>query len=126
MQAHALSFFSVERREAIDGVRTPATLKKRLTLFSFDSPSLPDYFLENLSLKGFCLMAKNKRFQMSLSLCLLSALVATTAVPAPAQTAGEVVIYSGRREPLIMPVIDLFKKATGIQVTLKSGEDQAL
>ncbi len=45
---------------------------------------------------------------------------------ASAQSGGELVIYSGRREPLIMPVIDLFKKATGIQVTLKSGEDQPL
>jgi iron(III) transport system substrate-binding protein len=43
-----------------------------------------------------------------------------------AQSGGQLVIYSGRREPLIVPVIDLFKKATGIQVTLKSGEDQAL
>jgi iron(III) transport system substrate-binding protein len=71
-------------------------------------------------------MAKKSRFQMGLALCLLSAVVAITAVSAPAQTAGELTIYSGRREPLIMPVIDLFKKATGIQVTLKSGEDQAL
>jgi iron(III) transport system substrate-binding protein len=43
-----------------------------------------------------------------------------------AQQGGELVIYSGRREPLIVPVIDPFKKATGVQVTLKSGEDQAL
>src|SRR5690242_10786832 len=71
-------------------------------------------------------MTKKKRFHIALSLCLLSALLAATAIPAPSQTAGEVVIYSGRREPLIMPVIDLFKKATGIRVTLKSGEDQAL
>ena len=71
-------------------------------------------------------MAKKNRSRIVLSLCFTAALAAMTAIPAPAQTAGEVVIYSGRREPLIMPVIDLFKKATGIKVTLKSGEDQAL
>jgi iron(III) transport system substrate-binding protein len=43
-----------------------------------------------------------------------------------AQQSGQVIIYSGRREPLIVPVIELFKKQTNIQVTLKSGEDQAL
>src|ERR1051326_7525173 len=71
-------------------------------------------------------MAKKNRSRIVLSLWFTAALAAMTAIPAPAQPAGEVVISAVRREPLIMPVIDLFKKATGIKVTLKSGEDQAL
>ncbi|HBV95975.1 MAG TPA: ABC transporter substrate-binding protein [Desulfotomaculum sp.] len=34
---------------------------------------------------------------------------------------GELVIYSGRKEPLIKPVIEEFEKATGVKVTLRSG-----
>ncbi|HEX9445170.1 MAG TPA: extracellular solute-binding protein [Candidatus Binatia bacterium] len=71
-------------------------------------------------------MAKSKRWALKLSVSFFIALISGGAPVASAQSGGELVIYSGRREPLIMPVIDLFKKATGIQVTLKSGEDQAL
>lgn len=71
-------------------------------------------------------MEKNKRLRMILLLCFTAALAAVTPVQARAQTPGELIIYSGRREPLIMPVIDLFKKASGVNVTVKSGEDQAL
>ncbi len=65
-----------------------------------------------------------------LTLVLVSVFCITGVSLQPAQTSaqqgGQLIIYSGRREPLIVPVIDLFKKATGIQITLKSGEDQAL
>jgi len=43
-----------------------------------------------------------------------------------AQAAGKLVVFSGRREPLITPVLELFKQKTGIQITLKSGSATAL
>lgn len=43
-----------------------------------------------------------------------------------AQPSGELVIYSGRSEPLIVPVIQLFQQQTGIRVTLQSGAATAL
>jgi iron(III) transport system substrate-binding protein len=43
-----------------------------------------------------------------------------------AQPSGELVIYSGRSEPLIVPVIQLFQRQTGIKVTLQSGTATAL
>ncbi|MDW8330000.1 MAG: extracellular solute-binding protein, partial [Candidatus Bipolaricaulota bacterium] len=43
-----------------------------------------------------------------------------------AQPSGELVIYSGRSEPLIVPVIQLFQQQTGIRVTLQSGTATAL
>lgn len=43
-----------------------------------------------------------------------------------AQPSGELVIYSGRSEPLIVPVIQLFQQQTGIKVTLQSGSATAL
>ncbi|MFN4219213.1 MAG: extracellular solute-binding protein [Candidatus Bipolaricaulia bacterium] len=43
-----------------------------------------------------------------------------------AQSSGELVIYSGRSEPLIVPVIQLFQQQTGIKVTLQSGSATAL
>lgn len=43
-----------------------------------------------------------------------------------AQPSGELVIYSGRSEPLIVPVIQFFQQQTGIKVTLQSGSATAL
>lgn len=43
-----------------------------------------------------------------------------------AQPSGELVIYSGRSEPLIVPLIQLFQQQTGIRVTLQSGAATAL
>lgn len=43
-----------------------------------------------------------------------------------AQPSGELVIYSGRSEPLIVPVIQLFQQQTGVRVTLQSGAATAL
>jgi len=42
------------------------------------------------------------------------------------QTAQSLVIYSGRKEPLIIPVIRAFEKDTGIKVTVKSGSSEEL
>jgi len=38
----------------------------------------------------------------------------------------QLVIYSGRQEPLILPIITAFEKKTGIKVTLKAGSSQEL
>lgn len=43
-----------------------------------------------------------------------------------AQPSEELVIYSGRSEPLIVPVIRLFQQQTGVPVTLQSGSATAL
>lgn len=42
------------------------------------------------------------------------------APPAAAQPAG-IVVYSGRREPLILPLIERFRQETGLRVTVRSG-----
>lgn len=42
------------------------------------------------------------------------------------QGSGELVIFSGRREPLLTPVLQLFQQQTGIQVTVKFGSTTAL
>lgn len=39
---------------------------------------------------------------------------------------NELVIYSGRKEPLFIPVVAKFEEKTGIKVTLQSGETPAL
>ncbi|MBI3998801.1 MAG: extracellular solute-binding protein [Armatimonadetes bacterium] len=56
--------------------------------------------------------------------CLLVLAVTLTrpfiATPAQAQQ-GDVVVYSGRREPLILPIIERFRQETGLRVTVRSG-----
>jgi iron(III) transport system substrate-binding protein len=42
------------------------------------------------------------------------------------QSPGELVIFSGRREPLLTPVLELFQQQTGIRVTVKFGSATAL
>lgn len=43
-----------------------------------------------------------------------------------ADAENQLVIYSGRKEPLILPIIESFEKKTGIDVTLKSGSSEEL
>lgn len=57
------------------------------------------------------------------SLLLAVLLLAPTTL---AQPSGELVLYSGRSEPLIVPVIRLFQQQTGVKVTLQSGSATAL
>jgi len=38
----------------------------------------------------------------------------------------ELIVYSGRSEPLILPIIESFEKKTGVNVVLKSGKTQEL
>lgn len=48
--------------------------------------------------------------------------------PQNAQNEGQkkLVIYSGRKEALILPIIEEYKKQTGIEVTVKSGSSEEL
>ena len=54
-------------------------------------------------------------------LCLFSGLIAT-----PALAAGEVNIYSARKEDLIKPLLDDFSKQTGITVNLVTDKEETL
>lgn len=47
-------------------------------------------------------------------------------VATQAQATGKLVIFSGRREPLITPVLNLFRQKTGIEIVLKTGSATAL
>jgi iron(III) transport system substrate-binding protein len=64
-----------------------------------------------------CLRTPGLRRGVVLGLALL--LIA--AVPPVIGQASGIVIYSGRREPLILPVIERFRQETGISVTVRSG-----
>lgn len=55
-----------------------------------------------------------------LAIAVLVSLVATWAPRVGAQQAS-IVVYSGRREPLILPVIERFRQQTGLRVTVRSG-----
>lgn len=61
------------------------------------------------------------------AILLMAALVAGCAQSQDPKATGEkkegspLVVYSGRKEPLIKPVLDAFEKDTGIKVTLRSG-----
>lgn len=58
---------------------------------------------------------------------LLGVLLETSGEPpGAAQAAGKLVIFSGRREPLIKPILELFKQNTRIEITLKTGSATAL
>jgi iron(III) transport system substrate-binding protein len=65
---------------------------------------------------------------MRRSLYSLAAVISFLTAPmnVHAQTTQEMVVFSGRKEPLIKPVIELFEQETGIRVTLKTGESAAL
>ena len=45
---------------------------------------------------------------------------------AAAQGTGQLVVFSGRREPLLTPVLQLFQQQTGIRPTVKFGSTTAL
>jgi iron(III) transport system substrate-binding protein len=44
----------------------------------------------------------------------------------PEALTGDLIIYSGRREPLFQPVVDAFEEATGIDVSVKYGSTTEL
>lgn len=53
-------------------------------------------------------------------LAAAAALLAVALEPASAQP-GTVVVYSGRREPLILPLLERFRQESGLRVTVRSG-----
>jgi len=61
-----------------------------------------------------------------MKLCLLSLLMFLGLFVPKAGHAEELTIFSGRKEPLIKPVIELFEKKSGIKITLKTGKSTAL
>jgi len=65
---------------------------------------------------------------MLVSLCFLTVVFVflTIAVFVSATQSSEIVVFSGRKEPLIKPVIQLFEKETGIKVILKTGKSAIL
>jgi iron(III) transport system substrate-binding protein len=81
-------------------------------------------------------------FSKSLTILLLAAVILTACAPAPtrpaaagseatpgeaAQPSGRLVVYSGRSEPLIQPVIAAFNaQYPGVEVLLKSGRNSEL
>lgn len=69
-----------------------------------------------------------KKILAACSISLLATVLAGCSLPGEQKaSAGEktapssLVAYSGRKEPLIKPVLDAFEKETGIKVTLRSG-----
>lgn len=53
--------------------------------------------------------------------------VAPTAEPATEPAAGRLVVYSGRKEPLIQPVLEAFTtRYPNVEIVLKSGDNSAL
>ena len=59
------------------------------------------------------------------TLFAIAVLALVTATP-PAFAAGEVNLYSARKEELIKPLLDRFSAATGIKVNLVTGKADAL
>jgi len=59
------------------------------------------------------------------TLFAVAVLALVTATP-PAFAAGEVNLYSARKEELIKPLLDRFSAATGIKVNLVTGKADAL
>lgn len=51
---------------------------------------------------------------------IVALIVAVAGLPADAETGG-IVVYSGRREPLILPLIERFRQEARIPVTVRSG-----
>lgn len=62
----------------------------------------------------------NRGVWVGLAVAFLVSQFTAWAPPARAQQAG-IIVYSGRREPLILPVIERFRQQTGLRVTVRSG-----
>ena len=65
-------------------------------------------------------------FRTAIAALLLSNVAATLSPPPVEAASDRLVIYSGRKEKAIKPVVDAFTKQTGIQVDLKVGKTAGL
>ncbi|MFT7537910.1 MAG: iron(III) transport system substrate-binding protein [Lysobacterales bacterium] len=63
---------------------------------------------------------------MKIIRCTLSLIVMVLGMTTGAVANEKLTVFSGRKEPLIRPVIDLFEKTSNIKVTLKTGKSGAL
>src|SRR5438132_11049377 len=68
----------------------------------------------------------NSNFRMAVLAGTVLAGLAGLLPASPADAADRLVIYSGRKEKAIKPVVDAFTKQTGIQVDLKVGKTSGL
>jgi iron(III) transport system substrate-binding protein len=68
----------------------------------------------------------NFNFRMAVLAGVILASVAGLLPVSPADAADRLVIYSGRKEKAIKPVVDAFTQQTGIQVDLKVGKTSGL
>src|SRR5439155_595437 len=68
----------------------------------------------------------NFNFRMTVLAGILLAGVAGLLPALPADAADRLVIYSGRKEKAIKPVVDVFTKQTGVLVELKVGKTSGL
>ena len=76
---------------------------------------------------GFQLrLGVNFNFRMTVLAGVLLAGVAGLLPVLPADAADRLVIYSGRKEKAIKPVVDAFSKQTGVLVDLKVGKTSGL
>ncbi len=69
------------------------------------------------------------RFGMSLPACALVLITLGSVIPYhtdPAVAAENLIVYSGRKEKAIKPVVEAFTKATGLPVDLKVGKTSGL
>src|SRR5512134_1288935 len=69
------------------------------------------------------------RFAMMLPACALVLVTLGDVIPYhadPAWAAEGLIVYSGRKEKAIKPVVDAFTKATGLAVDLKVGKTSGL
>lgn len=68
-------------------------------------------------------------FTISIFRCVLAGVMVLSLnlpLPSPADAAEKLVVYSGRKEKAIKPIIEAFTKATGIQVDQKIGKTSGL
>src|SRR5207244_12950918 len=76
---------------------------------------------------GFQLrLGVNFNFRMTVLVGVLLASVAGLLPALPADAADRLVIYSGRKEKAVKPVVEAFTKLTGIPVDLKVGKTSGL
>jgi len=69
---------------------------------------------------------RNKKYYLFIALFMMILNVLVGECVSAQKNNGTLVVFSGRKEPLIRPVIELFEKTSGIKVILKTGKSSAL